>query len=300
MTPLDEGPMSDDATRKAKISDIRRPTVSAESALIEIHGPNLGRNYPLNAAVTTIGREAGNSIQIDQDNASRCHCKLERMRGAIYAEDLGSTNGTYLNDSLIKRDRLRHGDLLKIGGVVFKFVSGGNIEGLYHEEIYRMTITDGLTQVANKRYLIEFLEREIARAIRFGRQLSVVMFDIDHFKQVNDTYGHLAGDFILKEMCATLSRQLVRMEELLARYGGEEFVIVLPETGLSTATTIAEKARRTVEGHGFHFGETEIKISISAGAAELSPLAADPLNLIRAADEKLYAAKHAGRNCVRG
>ena len=300
MIPFDEGPMSDEATRKAKLSDIRRPTTSAESALIEIHGPNLGRNYPLKAEVTTIGREAGNSIQIDQENASRNHCKLEKVRGAIFVEDLGSTNGTYLNDSPIERERLRHGDLVKIGGVVFKFVSGGNIEGLYHEEIYRMTITDGLTQVANKRFLLEFLEREIARAIRFGRQLSVIMFDIDHFKAVNDTYGHLAGDFILKALCDLLYKNVVRMEELLARYGGEEFVIVLPETGVSTATTIAEKARRTIEAHTFSFGDATIKVTISAGAAELSPMAADPLNFIRAADEKLYKAKNAGRNQVVG
>ncbi|MBN2496550.1 MAG: GGDEF domain-containing protein [Deltaproteobacteria bacterium] len=292
--------MSDEATRKAKIEDLQRtPTASRKSILIQIHGPNLGKNYEIKDEVITIGREAGNTIQIDQENASRQHCKLEKSRGAIYVEDLGSTNGTYLNDMAIKRERMRHGDLLKIGGVIFKFVSGGNIESLYHEEIYHMTITDGLTQVANKRYLIEFLEREIARAIRFGRQLAIIMFDLDHFKKINDQYGHLAGDFILKEMCAQLSR-LVRMGELLARYGGEEFVIVLPETGLSTATTIAEKARRMVEQHPFVFGGTRIPLTISLGAAELSPMAADPLNLIHSADERLYEAKRSGRNRVVG
>ncbi len=291
--------MSDDQTRKADISDIEKKSTQQESFLIEIYGPSLGKNHPVAKDVMTIGREATNSIQIDHENVSRTHCKLERISPAIYIEDLNSTNGTYLNDVPIKRERLRHGDLIKVGGVVFKFISGGNVEGLYHEEIYRMTITDGLTQVSNKRHLVDFLEREIARTIRFGRPLSVIMLDLDHFKKINDTYGHLAGDFILKEICDILNK-LVRREELLARYGGEEFVIALPETALSTACTIAEKARRMVERHEFTFAGTEIRVTISLGCAELSPMAADPNNFLRAADERLYEAKRAGRNRVAG
>jgi len=289
--------MSDDQTRKADLAEIQRPPTRTESILIEILGPNLGKNYRVTEAVITIGRDPACTITLDQENVSRSHCKLEKVRAATFVEDLKSTNGTFLNDVPIERERLRHGDLLKIGGVIFKFVSGGNIEGLYHEEIYRMTITDGLTQVANKRYLLEFLEREISRAIRFGRPLSVIMLDLDHFKDVNDDYGHLAGDHILRDMSALLGK-LVRREELLARYGGEEFVIVLPETGLSTAATIAEKARRMVEQHEFEFAGTHIPVTISLGAAELSPMAADPDNFLRAADEKLYSAKRAGRNQV--
>jgi len=291
--------MSDDKTRKANLAEIRRPTRSAASLLLAIHGPTLGKNFRISEDVSTIGRDQGSSIQIDQENVSRSHCKIEKVRDATFVEDLGSTNGTYVNDEPVSREKLRHGDLVKVGGVIFKFVSGGNIEGLYHEEIYKMTITDGLTQVANKRHLLEFLDREIARAIRFGRPLATIMLDIDHFKKINDTYGHLAGDHILRDMCAVLTR-LVRREELLARYGGEEFVIVLPETGLSTATTIAEKARRMVERHDFEFSDTRIPMTISLGAAEMSPMVADPINLIRAADEKLYEAKRSGRNCVVG
>jgi len=291
------GPLSDDQTRKAKLSEIRKVGSPHKSFLIEIYGPALGKNYPIEIDLISIGREPTNTIQIDHENVSRNHARLERVPPSIFIEDLESTNGTYLNDVPIKREKLRHGDLIKIGGVVYKFISGGNIEGLYHEEIYRMTITDGLTQAANKRYLIEFLDREIARTIRFGRPLSLIMFDIDHFKKVNDTYGHLAGDFILKELCALLSK-LVRREELMARYGGEEFVIALPETALTTATTLAEKARRMVERHDFMFAETRIPLTISLGCAELSPMAADPTNFIREADERLYDAKHKGRNCV--
>ncbi len=294
-----KGPISDDKTRKSDMAQIRKPRGAHDSFLIEIYGPSLGKNHPVSQGVMTIGRDEHNTIQIDQENVSRTHCRLEQDSTGIIIEDLGSTNGTYLNDAAIRRVRLRHGDLIKVGGVVFKFISGGNIEGLYHEEIYRMTITDGLTQVANKRYLLEFLDREIARTIRYGRPLSVIMLDLDHFKTVNDSFGHLAGDFILKEVCDKLSR-MVRKEELLARYGGEEFVIALPETNLSTACTIAEKARRTIEKHAFSFAETKIAVTVSLGCAELSPMAADPVSFLQAADQKLYQAKHRGRNCVAG
>ncbi|RME23782.1 MAG: GGDEF domain-containing protein [Deltaproteobacteria bacterium] len=289
--------MDEERTRKAHISEIQHTPAPKKSFLIQIYGPSLGRNYPIDRDTITIGRDPANTIQLDQENVSRQHARLQTVPPAVYIEDLGSTNGTYLNDVPIQKERLRHGDLIKIGGVVFKFISGGNIEGLYHEEIYRMTITDGLTQVANKRYLYEFLDREISRTIRFGRPLSVIMFDIDHFKQINDRYGHLAGDYVLKEMCKLIGRH-VRPEELIARYGGEEFVVVLPETSLSSAATVAEKFRIMVAEHEFLFAGEKIPVTISLGCAELSPMAADATLFLQEADARLYEAKRAGRNRV--
>ena len=131
-------------------------------------------------------------------------------------------------DVPVQRSHLRDSDLVKIGSAIFKFLSGSGIETAYHEEIYRMTIVDGLTGAHNKRYFVEFLEREIARCSRYGRPLSLLMFDIDHFKQINDVHGHLTGDFVLKELARRLLAR-IRKEELLARYGGEEFAVVLPE-----------------------------------------------------------------------
>lgn len=291
--------MADEKTQKADVAELQRLIGKAESLLIEIHGPTLGKNYRITDTVVSIGRDSGNTIMIDHENVSRFHCRLERDRDLVIVEDLESTNGTFVNDVPVKRECLRHGDLITVGGVIFKFIIGGNIEGLYHEVIYQMTITDGLTQVANKRFLLDFLEREIARAIRFGRSLALIMFDIDHFKAINDKYGHLAGDHILKELCVLL-KKVVRKEELLARYGGEEFVVVLPETGLSTACTLAEKTRRMVESNTFTFSGAKIPVTISLGAAELSPMAPDPLSFLGAADSKMYEAKRAGRNCVVG
>ena len=128
---------------------------------------------------------------------------------------------------------------MKVGPTIFKYLSGADVESQYHEEIYRMTIIDGLTQVHNKRYLYEALEREIIRARRHARELSFLMFDIDHFKKINDVHGHLAGDFVLKEL-ARIVQGRIRRDEVFARYGGEEFAIVLPETDLEGAA----RARR--------------------------------------------------------
>ncbi|MGB0680431.1 MAG: GGDEF domain-containing protein, partial [Polyangiales bacterium] len=189
-------------------------------------------------------------------------------------------------------------DQVKIGDAILKFLSGSDVEAQYHETIYRMTIIDGLTGIHNKRYLVETLEREIPRARRHQRPLSLLMFDIDHFKQINDTYGHLAGDFVLKEL-ATIARSRLRPDDVLGRYGGEEFAVILPETKLAGAVRIAEELRTLVQDHAFLFEEEEVQVTISMGAAELQE-GRDALGFIKDADTKLYEAKRSGRNRVCG
>lgn len=179
---------------------------------------------------------------------------------------------------------------------MFKYIAGGNVEALYHEEIYRMTILDGLTNVHNKRFLVEFLDRELSRARRHERPLSVAMLDLDHFKTINDTFGHLAGDYVLKKVAEVIAAN-VRREELLARYGGEEFTIVLPETEIDGAVTFCEKLREQVATHVFEFDGSEIRVTISIGVAAYSGQD-DAMELMKAADEALYAAKEGGRNTV--
>ena len=194
---------------------------------------------------------------------------------------------------------LGDGDLIKIGRTIFKFLSGGNIERAYHEEIYRLTTIDGLTQIYNKRYFLETLEREIARSSRYRRDMSLVLFDIDHFKRINDTFGHLAGDQVLKTLASTVKTK-IRREDLFARYGGEEFAIVLPEIDGYNAHQFAEKVRRIVEAHGVRLRGHPIPVTISMGVATLDAETADSAALIKRADDRLYEAKKAGRNCVRG
>jgi diguanylate cyclase (GGDEF)-like protein len=192
--------------------------------------------------------------------------------------------------------QLRRGDQIKVGDTIFKYLSGSDVEAQYHETIYKMTITDGLTSVNNKRYLVEILEREIPRALRHQRSLSLLMLDIDHFKQVNDTLGHLAGDAVLRDL-ANIARSRLRPDDLLARYGGEEFAIFLPETPLAGAVKAAEELRKLVDQHPFIVEEQTIHVTVSIGAAELQPgMSVDAL--FKAADDMLYAAKNKGRNMV--
>jgi diguanylate cyclase (GGDEF)-like protein len=194
---------------------------------------------------------------------------------------------------------LRDGDFVKIGAAIFKFLSGTGIEASYHEEIYKMTIVDALTGAHNKRYFMEFLEREIARCARYRRPLSLLMFDIDHFKAINDKHGHLTGDYVLRE----LSRRLlgrVRREELLARYGGEEFAAVLPETDLTGARTFAEQIRRLIAEHAFEYEGDTFPVTISVGVACVEGQDVDVSTFIKVADDNLYRAKREGRNRVIG
>lgn len=269
--------------------------------LVVIYGANIGRKYELFEDTITIGRDPENTIVLPSDSVSRKHARIERYQGHRFITDLNSTNGTYVNDQPIRpRARLDSGALVKVGDTIFKYLMGDHVEAAYFEEIYRMMVTDGLTQIANKRALEDFLDKEVARARRYGRNLSVMMMDIDHFKRINDQFGHLTGDMVLREVAATI-RQRIRREELFARYGGEEFVIVLPETDISGALEFAETVRGMVEARLMTFEGLHIRITVSIGVAQFDPSShATPEDLIKSADQNLYVAKNRGRNCVHG
>jgi len=287
-----------DTTRVTSMHSISGSMGGAD-CVIQIYGPHLGRKYDLYDPICTIGRDASNTIVLDSDSVSRRHAVIEACDSGRLVRDIDSTNGTYLNDIQIRSAVLSNGDLVKVGDTIFKYLSGTNVEALYHEEIYNMTIRDGLTQIANKRFLLDHLDKEFSRAKRYSRSLSLIMFDLDRFKDINDRFGHLTGDYVLKELGSIL-RKRIRKEEVFARYGGEEFVIVLPETPKDGAVAFGEIVRKMVEDHGFEFEGQPIKVTVSVGVGTLE----EPMNsvseLIRAADEKLYEAKRDGRNLVRG
>jgi two-component system cell cycle response regulator len=280
------------------ISKISERAVSRAAALVVIHGEELGRKYDLSDDETSIGRSSKADVQVDQDSVSRNHAKLVNDGTRLTIEDLGSTNGTIVNDEHIEgQAKLRNGDLIKIGRTIFKFIASNNIEAAYHDEIYRMTTVDGLTQVFNRRYFEDAIEREFSRSRRYARPLSLVLIDIDHFKKINDRYGHLAGDAVLKEVASTI-RSRTRWEDVLARYGGEEFALLLPEIDLKGAAHLAEKVRKLVEKHTFTFDGETIPVTLSAGAATVLKKGEQSVELIRRSDEKLYEAKSSGRNRV--
>jgi diguanylate cyclase (GGDEF)-like protein len=292
-------------TRITKVQVVKPNKEAGDACLVLIYppGPDLGKRWGLGTNEIVVGRGSDCDIQIDRDSVSRRHARVYRVEDQWFVEDLGSTNGSYINDVPIQRSPLRDADFVKIGSAIFKFLSGSSVETSYHEEIYKMTIIDGLTGAHNKRYFLEFLEREIARCSRYGRPLSLLMFDIDHFKAINDTHGHLTGDYVLKELCRRLLGR-TRKEELLARYGGEEFACVLPETDHAGAMAFAEQIRAITADTLFEYEGDSFPVTISIGVTTLNDDGGSrviaPDEFIKLADEHLYTAKRTGRNRVVG
>jgi diguanylate cyclase (GGDEF)-like protein len=267
------------------------------SSLVVIYGEFLGRRFELNGAALTIGRSPECTIQLNDDSVSRQHCRASPGDDGVVLVDLNSTNGTYVNGTAVSARHLRDGDRVQVGRSIFKFLTGSNIEQAYHEEIYRLKTTDGLTGANNKRTFEEELQREFHRFLRYGRPLVLVMLDIDHFKKVNDTYGHLAGDRVLSEI-GRLIGGAVRSEDMFCRYGGEEFALLLPETELTEGVRFTERLRADVEAARFEFDGMTIPVTISGGVAMASSEMSGPDRFVAAADELLYAAKRNGRNRV--
>ena len=282
---------------------IPRPLISTtnrQACLVHIYptGPGMGSRYMLADTRLTLGRDNDCDICLSDLSVSRHHARIQPGMDGYYVVDLQSTNGTFVNDKPASMCKLKDGDYLRFGNWIFRYLTGGNVEADYHEEIYRLTIIDALTGIHNKRYLLDFLDRELARSARHRRPLSMGMLDIDHFKVINDQMGHLAGDYALREL-AVIVKEAIRREELFARYGGEEFVVVWPETNRDGAVQIAERLRELVEKHSFGFEGRSFSVTISMGIATTEGDASlTPTDLIRGADEKLYAAKQAGRNRV--
>src|SRR5215208_1803691 len=170
-------------------------TVAREACLVHIYptGPSMGCRYPLTDQPLMLGRGEDCDIRLQDHSVSRRHAKIEPTPEGFYVHDQQSTNGTFVNDRQLENTcLLQDGDYLRVGNCIYRYLAGGNIEAEYHEEIYRLTILDGLTQIHNRRYLSDFLEREVVRTVRHDRSLAVILLDIDHFKAVNDEMGHLA------------------------------------------------------------------------------------------------------------
>jgi diguanylate cyclase (GGDEF)-like protein len=270
------------------------------ACLVHIYptGPGMGTRYPLNDKPLVLGRGNDCEIRINDHSVSRRHARIQPGADGYYAVDLQSTNGTYVNDVPASMYKLKDGDYLRVGNCIYRFLMGGNVETEYHEEIYRLTIIDALTDIHNKRYFLEFLDRELSRSARYDRPLSLIMIDIDRFRAINEELGHLGGDFTLRELAARIKGS-IRKEELFSRYGGEEFAVVLPETDCEGANTVADRLVKLVHETPFIYEDHTYSVTISAGVTTtVGEQTITPSDLIRRADEKLYQAKHEGRNRV--
>ena len=268
--------------------------ISARSAA------GIGRMFKLDKSEIVLGRSVESHIQVDDDGISRKHAKLVLgPSGRFQLVDLGSTNGTYLNGTRIELAELVDGDKIQIGSnTVLKFSLQDQLEEQYQRSIYESATRDGLTRIFNKKYFMDTLRKEFAYCLRHQVPISLVMFDVDHFKKINDTYGHQAGDYVLARIAQRVG-ETVRVEDLFARYGGEEFALMLREGGEEQAHLCAERCRRAVDSAEFIFGGTPIKVTISLGIATLADTdVTQPEDLVAAADKYLYRAKKAGRNRV--
>lgn len=293
--------MESDATEVTRHARAR-PQGSGVACLVVIYGFDLGLRIPLQGSALSVGRDPGNDLALPVQDVSRQHCRFQVRDKEYSVRDLGSTNGTLVNDREIPPGQdfpLSAGDLVALGVVIFKFLDGENVEALYHEEIYRTLMFDGLTGVPNRRYLVEFLEREMARGRRHRRPLTLLLLDVDDFKAINDAAGHLGGDQVLRELAAIIAGQ-TRRDQCPARFGGDEFAVVMTETALAGARIFAERLRGEVELHEFVADGEVVPVTISIGIESMTPDMSDAEAFLKAADARLYQAKNAGRNRVEG
>lgn len=268
--------------------------------LLQIHPLELSNNLTeLSDDRTTIGRDASCVLMIADSSVSRKHAVIERHGDVYRITDLGSTNGTCVNEERVTSCELVPGDRVQFGGFIYKFLSTNHIEMQYHEAVYSMMTRDGLTGTLNKRSFLDIIEREFRRAAHRSTPLSLVLFDIDHFKSVNDTYGHLAGDEVLQEVSRRID-QVVASHDVFARYGGEEFAVLLADVTTQEAADVAERCRRVIEEMPFDTSVQPLPITVSLGVADMTNVEpdSDASALVQAADEKLYEAKRGGRNRV--
>jgi diguanylate cyclase (GGDEF)-like protein len=300
------GPFDDDAeaTRVANVGELQEEHAARSrrdrAYLLVLAGVNVGERYRIEGDEIIIGRASNAAIRLNDDGVSRRHARLVLTgRNEVAIEDLHSSNGTLVNNQQVSYAILRDGDKVRIGATtILMFTYQDQVEESFQERMYDRVLRDELTKAFNRKYFLDRLETELAYARRHGSALSLLMFDIDHFKRVNDTYGHPAGDYVLARI-AKLAGSTVRAEDVFARYGGEEFSILCRGVGLENAGVLGERLRALMEGSVFELDGARVPITISVGVAAHPAIPVENgLQLIAAADEALYEAKRGGRNRV--
>jgi two-component system, cell cycle response regulator len=295
---LDKTNVVDGDTLKIRLDEVRK----APPALILLMGPTglIGKQWPIDRADLLIGRDAVCDINIVEKSLSKRHAKIVKDGDEVSIVDQGSTNGTEVAGTKLSAHTaqvLNNNDSIKLGNIILKFVSQGNLETTLAATFDR-AIIDGLTQIFNKKTTLEYLEESFRRANLTKTALSMIVFDLDHFKKINDSYGHQAGDYVLRETASVIKNQLIRAGDIFGRYGGEEFVIILYGSPLQRTCDIAERIRSTIEKHEFRFGDKVIAVTVSLGVATLDPTMPNADALFAKADQATYVSKNAGRNRV--
>jgi two-component system cell cycle response regulator len=295
-----------EATKVSSLVDLQQDLLNRSprnrAYLIVLAGSNVGEMYRVEEGETFIGRGQNATIRLNDDGISRRHARLVQQEGTVRIEDLKSSNGTMINGTPVVDQQLHplhDADKIRLGSTtILKFTYNDHLDESFQQQMYDAALRDGLTKAYNRKYFLDRLETEIAYARRHRAALSLLMFDVDHFKRVNDTYGHLAGDYVLSKL-AKIAHATVRTEDVFARYGGEEFAVICRGVPLPSAGILGERLRQTVETSPFDHDDVRMPITISIGVAAYPDLPIEnATQLIAGADEALYEAKRGGRNRV--
>jgi len=278
---------------------VSSPVDREHAYLIVLAGSAMGEMFKLSRKQTVIGRGQSAHIRMMDEGVSREHCEIQVEGDSMILHDLGSTNGTFCRGTRVDRHVLEDGDKILVGSsTVLKFTYHDSLDEVFQRQMYESALRDDLTKTFNKKYFTDRLESEFAFAMRSKADLSLVVFDLDHFKQVNDTYGHPTGDVVLSDMAQVVSA-MIRAEDVFARVGGEEFAVICRGADGGQAIAVAERMRSAVAAHKFVIDGGEISLAVSAGVASIPDTRiTDSQALIAAADQALYEAKRTGRNRV--
>ena len=294
----------EEATSSTDVEEIREKLgvggTRSKPVLTVLTGGASGQQLKVSKGVAVIGRAPIAELRVEDDGISRTHARIRAETNRAWVEDMGSRNGTFVNGTKVTTPvELRDGDKIQVGrSTVIRFGFQDDLDESFHENLMSSALRDGLTKLFNKRYFTERLDSELKFAQRHSAALSLLMLDIDHFKKVNDSLGHLAGDTVLSSIANTLLRG-VRNEDVVARFGGEEFAIILRAIGVDSAFVMAERLRKLVEASAIEFDGKQLQATISIGLAGYpSTPCKTPEQLVEAADKALYRAKDGGRNRV--
>jgi two-component system, cell cycle response regulator len=272
----------------------------SRACLVVITGAAAGQMFTITAGEAIIGRSPTAAICVTDDGVSRNHARIRHDSNGLFVDDMESRNGTFVNGTRINGStELREGDKIQVGRTtVLRFAYHDELDESFHENLVSSALRDPLTKLFNKRYLLDRLDSELKFARRHGTPLTLLMLDMDHFKKINDTQGHLAGDAVLVNIANALLKA-VRNEDVVARFGGEELAIILRAIPMEPAVLLAERLRKLVEQTVTKHQHHELKATCSIGLAGYPSTPVETVEqLMEAADKALYRAKDEGRNRV--
>ena len=304
--PLADGSLFEATTRQVDleaegVAIVRELAQSTAPVLIVIRGIPQGKRFVLEGPSTfVVGRGKGSDIQVDDANVSRHHALITVDGEQIQVADMDSRNGTFVNDEPIGGEKvtLAKEDMIRIGHTILKYLPAGQFETLYHINIANAAHRDTLTGLFSRQYISEVLDVEFKRAKALHTPMSVVYFDIDDFKLVNDTHGHTCGDYVLTALGSLVNEMGLRQRDLAGRFGGEEFLIVLANTGLEQAAVVAERVRKGIDDHVFSCGGATVPVTVSLGVATIKPGFRTGADVYQEADRAMYESKRNGKNRV--